>query len=184
VRACHDACEANYDAPLFSAGANFQPRPRHTFKEDCILFRSIVAASVALTLAGCASITDGTSQTIIFRLDPLDARCSLAREGNELGSVNGRQNTISVSKGARDIIVQCKADGYAQKTHRLVSTTQASGVVGGFFLDLGITDMITGAMWKYPTEVSLILEKDGQTSVSATAVPAAGVLPGASAPTN
>lgn len=118
----------------------------------CALVSSVV-------FVGCASITDGTSQTLIFNLTPTDTICQVTRDGAELGSVTGKQNTLTVSKGAKDIIVSCKAAGYVAKTQRLVSSTQTSGVVGGAFLDLGITDMITGAMWKYPTDISIVLEK-------------------------
>jgi hypothetical protein len=134
----------------------------------------LAAISVSLlALTGCASITDGTSQALIFRLDPREARCTLTREGTELGSVSGRQSTISVGKSSRDIVADCKADGYIPKTMRLVSSTQAAGVAGGFFLDLGITDMITGAMWKYQNEVSVILEREPVTPGQASASPAA-----------
>lgn len=119
---------------------------------------SCLAIAAALS-GGCASITDGTSQTIIFNLDPREARCVATREGETLGTVSGRINTLTVGKGARDIVVDCQAEGYRQQTQRLVSKTQAAGVVGGIFLDLGIVDMMTGAMWKYPTDVSISLEK-------------------------
>jgi len=114
---------------------------------------------VVLMLGGCASITDGTTQTLIFALSPGDATCQVSREGTELGSVTGKQNTLTVSKSSKDIIINCKAQGFVPKTQRLVSSTQTSGVVGGVFLDLGITDMITGAMWKYPNDVSIVMEK-------------------------
>jgi len=42
----------------------------------------------------------------------------------------------------------------------MVSKTQAAGVVGGFFLDLGIVDMMTGAMWAYENQVNVSLELD------------------------
>lgn len=150
-----------------------------------ILIASI--SSLLLALAGCASITDGTSQVLIFKLDPKETRCTLTRESTELGSVSSGQPTISVGKSSRDIVVACKADGYASKTMRLVSSTQTAGVVGGVFLDLGITDMITGAMWKYQNEISVILEREGVApGQSSTAVPApapvASAPVGASAP--
>jgi hypothetical protein len=138
-------------------------------------------SSSLLALTACASITDGTSQALIFKLDPKEARCVLTREGTELGSVSGAQPTISVGKSSRDIVVACKADGYASKTMRLVSSTQAAGVVGGVFLDLGITDMITGAMWKYQNEISVILEREGVVAGQASSgVPAPAAI--ASAP--
>jgi hypothetical protein len=43
---------------------------------------------------------------------------------------------------------------------RLISSTSANGVVGGAFLDLGIVDMMTGAMWKYGDGVTVALEKE------------------------
>lgn len=139
-----------------------------------ILMASISVSLVALT--ACASITDGTSQVLIFKLDPKETRCTLTRENTELGSVSSGQPTITVGKSSRDIVVSCKADGYSSKTMRMVSSTQAAGVVGGVFLDLGITDMITGAMWKYQNEISVILDREGgvlgQTSTAAS-VPAA-----------
>jgi hypothetical protein len=42
---------------------------------------------------------------------------------------------------------------------RLVSSAETAGVVGGAFLDLGITDLITGAMWAYPNTTTVSLEK-------------------------
>lgn len=71
-------------------------------------------------------------------------------------------NTITVGKGAKDIVIDCQAPGYERKTQRLVSSTQTSGVVGGIFLDLGVVDMITGAMWKYPSDVTIVMDKSAK----------------------
>jgi len=67
---------------------------------------------------------------------------------------------LTISKSKRDVIVKCAAPGYKPSTVRLVSSTQASGVVGGIFLDLGIVDMMTGAMWKYENSINVALEKE------------------------
>ncbi len=113
----------------------------------------------ALGFSGCASITQGTSQTLIFSVEPKSARCTLTREGDgELGSISATRNTVTVSKDKDDIVVACRADGYEDKTMRIVSSAQAAGIVGGAFLDLGITDLITGAMWKYPGEVTVVMD--------------------------
>lgn len=114
-----------------------------------------------ILLSGCASITQGTSQTIIFNLEPKETTCVATRDGDgQIGSVTTSNNTLTVSKDKDDIIVTCKAPQHKPKTVRLVSSTQAAGVVGGIFLDLGITDMITGAMWKYPESTNIALEKE------------------------
>ena len=117
--------------------------------------------TLSLGLANCASITQGTTQSLIFDLDPSTARCSLIREGDgEIGSVSSKNNTISVGKDKDDIVVKCNAPGYRQKTMRLVSSVSSAAVVGGLLLDLGITDMITGAAYQYPSQTIIALEKE------------------------
>ncbi|MFN9901391.1 MAG: hypothetical protein ACK55Z_21940, partial [bacterium] len=72
-----------------------------------------------LILSNCASITQGTTQSLIFDLDPSTTRCSLTREGDgEIGSITAKNNTISVGKDKDDIVVKCNAPGYKQKTMR------------------------------------------------------------------
>ncbi len=134
---------------------------------------------IVAVLGGCASITDGTEQTVVFNVQPREATCSAARNGTELSQFTGRDATLTVSKGARDIIITCKAPGYDTKVARLVSSTQGSGMVSVFLLDLGITDMVTGAMWKYPSNSAIVLERSVD---SAGAAPAPSAAPAALAP--
>ncbi len=109
---------------------------------------------------GCASITQGTSQTILFNLEPETAVCIAKRDGEgEIGTITANNNSLQVSKDKDDIIIRCKAPGYKNKSVRMVSSTQAAGVIGGAFLDLGITDMLTGAMWKYEGSLKIALER-------------------------
>jgi hypothetical protein len=120
-----------------------------------------VLAVLGLGLTGCASITQGTSQTILFNLEPKETTCVATRDGDgQLGTLTTSNNSLSVSKSKDDIVVTCRAPGFKQTSVRLVSSTQAAGVVGGIFLDLGIVDMMTGAMWKYPESTNVSLERD------------------------
>jgi len=124
--------------------------------------KKIILLIAAVSLVGCASITKGTSQTIIFNIEPKGTTCVATRDGDgEIGSVSTSNNTLKVSKDKDDIVVKCSAPGYKQKVTRLVSKTETAGVVGGAVIDLGITDMLTGAMWAYPNDVSIVLEKEG-----------------------
>ncbi len=123
--------------------------------------KKIILIFIFTLISGCASITQGTSQTIIFDIEPRETICTAMRDGDgELGSFSAKNNTLKVSKDKDDIVIKCKADGYKQKVMRLTSKTQAAGVLGGAFIDLGITDMMTGAMWMYPESASITLEKD------------------------
>ncbi len=114
---------------------------------------------VSAVISGCASITQGTTQVISFSIDPTEAKCSVVNKDNAtLGTVSGKANLLQVSKGAGDLIANCSAEGYDQKTTRIVSSTQTAGVLG-VAIDFGITDMLTGAMWKYPDHVAIVMDK-------------------------
>lgn len=122
--------------------------------------RIIFLTIFIVSLTGCASITQGTSQTLSFKLEPKETKCVLNRVGDgELGSISASSSTILVHKDKDDIIVQCTAPGYTQKTTRIVSGATTAGVTG-VLLDFGITDMITGAMYAYPTDITIVMEKE------------------------
>ncbi|OFW88863.1 MAG: hypothetical protein A3J37_09140 [Alphaproteobacteria bacterium RIFCSPHIGHO2_12_FULL_45_9] len=123
------------------------------------IFAAIFVAPL-LMLAGCVSLTQGNEQTITFNLQPKEIQCVASRNNVDISSITYQYNTLSVSKSKSDIVVQCAAPGYKRKIIRLRSETQAAGVVGGVFLDYGVTDMATGAMWRYPDEATIILQKE------------------------
>lgn len=136
-----------------------------------ILFTALAAGSL-IGLSGCASITQGTSQTLAFKIEPKEATCVLTRvDDGELGSVSGKANTIEVHKDKDDIVVKCSASGYNDKTTRIVSKAGAAGVTG-VMLDFGITDMITGAMYAYPSDINIVMENDGTKTADQQAVSA------------
>nr|VFJ78912.1 MAG: hypothetical protein BECKFW1821C_GA0114237_12103 [Candidatus Kentron sp. FW] len=122
--------------------------------------KSALFGIAATVLSGCASITQGTSQIIAFTIDPVDGKCTVTNsENSPIGTVTGTSNLLQTSKGAQDLIITCNADGYDQKVFRISSSTQTAGVLG-VAIDLGITDMLTGAMWKYPEHISVSLDKN------------------------
>lgn len=123
-----------------------------------MFWRVPAATAASMLFAGCASITDGTDQSIVVSVQPREARCAASRDSVELTTFTGRNPMFTVSKGARDILITCRHPAYEDKTARLVSKTQTEGVMSFLFLDLGITDMVTGAMWKYPSNVSILME--------------------------
>jgi hypothetical protein len=107
--------------------------------------------------SGCATVTQGTQQAISFKLEPKDTICEVSRVGDgKLGRVSSSSSTLFVGKDKDDIIVVCNAAGYEQSTTKVVSGATGAGVTG-VLLDFGITDMITGAMYRYPEEVTIVL---------------------------
>lgn len=121
----------------------------------------VLATFGVAALTGCASITQGTGQVIAFNLEPKETNCIATRDGDgQLGTITTVNSTLSVSKDKDDIVVSCKAPGHKPRTVRLTSTVSAAGIVGGVFIDLGVVDLMTGAMWKYPETVNVALEKE------------------------
>jgi hypothetical protein len=121
--------------------------------------KTFIALCACLSLAGCASVTQGTTQVISFSIDPTEAKCTIHNKENAiLGTVTGKSNLIQVSKGAGDLIANCTAEGFENKTTRIISSTQTAGVIG-IAVDFGIVDMLTGAMWKYPDHVAINMDR-------------------------
>lgn len=117
----------------------------------------ISTVACALMVTGCATVTQGTQQAISFKLEPPTTLCEITRIGDgKLGRVSASSNTIYVGKDKDDIIVTCNAPGYEQSTTKVVSGATGAGVTG-VLIDFGITDMITGAMYRYPEEVTISL---------------------------
>ncbi|OGA40645.1 MAG: hypothetical protein A3G28_00395 [Betaproteobacteria bacterium RIFCSPLOWO2_12_FULL_68_19] len=112
----------------------------------------------AAALSGCATITEGTSQTLSFSLEPAEAQCTVQREGDGvLGELGAGANALTVRKARQDITVACRAPGYEDATVTIASAASAAGLASAVLLDFGITDMATGAFWKYPETHSVVL---------------------------
>ena len=112
---------------------------------------------IPFIFTGCASITQGTSQILSFSIDPVEAVCTVNNEsGGQVGAVSGKINMLQVDKDNSDLLLNCSAKGYKSKITRIKSSTQTAGVIG-VTIDFGITDMLTGAMWKYPEHTTIVL---------------------------
>lgn len=121
----------------------------------------LAALCAILGVAGCATITQGSSQTLTFDIAPEGAHCVLTRvDDGELGVVTRSRNAITVSRDRDDILVSCKAAGYKPMTRRLASSATAAGMTSVLLIDFGITDLATGAMWAYPERQDISLEPD------------------------
>jgi hypothetical protein len=112
-------------------------------------------------VTGCATVTQGTSQMLTFSIEPQEARCALTRaDDGVLGVVTPNRNVITVSKDRDDIVVSCNAPGYKAATRRVLSSATGSAIASVFLLDFGITDLATGAFWKYPESHDIALERE------------------------
>lgn len=120
-------------------------------------FLAPFAAMVAVS--GCASIVEGTNQTIMVNMAPDTAQCVATRQGSQIGVVSGSARQLPVSKSRHDLWLRCTASGYETSDIKVESSASGWGVAGGIAFDLGITDYMTGALNKYPETVTVALVK-------------------------
>jgi hypothetical protein len=125
----------------------------------------------ALSAAGCASIVDGSKQTITVSSSPDHADCTLSRNGIAIAHVASTPGTAEIEKTHDDILVACSKDGYQSGNTPDAADVDAV-VFGNLILGglIGITiDAATGAADKYDSEVHVTL---AQRSVFGVAVAA------------
>jgi hypothetical protein len=110
-------------------------------------------------LAACASIVEGTDQSVTVITEPVGASCQLERDGTKIAIVSPTPGTVQVEKSKRDMSVTCTKDQHETSMAVLVSSFQAMTVGNAVFgWGIGvIVDASTGAMNKYPESVTIIM---------------------------
>jgi hypothetical protein len=114
----------------------------------------LLATATAWLLAGCATVTTGTTQPINIDSDPQQAECTLTREGLALGTVT-TPAPLTIKRHASTVHVVCKKPGY--EDGRLVMNSRFETASAGNFLVGGIigvmVDASSGASSRYEGNV-------------------------------
>lgn len=97
----------------------------------------------AVVLTGCATITNGTEQSITFDPPP-DRVCAVTRVDGVLGSVQTAAPTLVVTRTKHPITLDC---GDTQTVYE--PKINAAGYTSIGFIDFGLVDFATGALWEY-----------------------------------
>jgi hypothetical protein len=145
----------------------------------------VIALAAILPMCACATVVEGTSQTITLNTEPQGAECHLNRKGKEIGAIAQTPGSVRIDKSGADITVTCTKDGYQEtkvtSKSKFVGTTAGNIIAGGV---IGIVvDATSGANYVYPDAVQVALAPAGA-PVAATTPPAAtGPAPAAQAPT-
>lgn len=113
-------------------------------------------------LAGCASVTHGTSQTVTIDTLTVDgkavegAECSVANDKSETVALSG--SSVQVRRSGATLNIECTQPGYApasgQATSR-VNTGMVGNVLIGGLIGAAI-DSGTGAGFNYPNWIQLV----------------------------
>jgi hypothetical protein len=117
----------------------------------------LIAGSVFL--ASCASIVEGTDQTLAIKTDPTEAECTLTQEGNMVGKIDKTPGVLTLDKSKEDLIVECSKDGHFKEITSVSSSFEGmtfGNIIFGGIIGVGI-DAASGAMNHYPEEVTVLL---------------------------
>lgn len=126
-------------------------------KSYCLLLGIVTFA----TLAGCASITTGTNQSVSVKTGSVNnATCSLE---NNKGKwyVNKTPGSVTINRSYNDLSVDCEKSGYADSHKTVQSNTKGmafGNILAGGVIGAGV-DMADGAAYDYPTEIDVPMKK-------------------------
>jgi hypothetical protein len=133
-------------------------------------------AALGVALAGCGTITQGTSQNITITSNPSGAHCDLTRKGEHVATLDQTPGTVKVDKTKNDILLTCKLAGYQDASTNLESGYGAGtfgNIILGGVIGWGI-DSATGADNKYPSSANVQFVPVGAAPQSPIASPATG----------
>jgi phosphoketolase len=134
-------------------------------------------------LSGCASIVEGTTQSIAVTTPPADgAKCVLtSSEGTYYVTTPGN---VTVHKTKNDLDVSCRRDGF-KDAHATIPShfngATAGNILAGGVIGLGI-DAATGANYNYPTEYAITMMPAEAAPMNSMPAPATPPTPADAAP--
>jgi hypothetical protein len=120
-----------------------------------------LCSAALLLLCGCATITEGSDQSVTVMTDPSGAQCELRREGSIIGVVNPTPGTVQIDKDKDTITISCELEGYERGMGTLDSEFEgmtAGNLLFGGIIGVGV-DAASGAMHEYPSTFTLILDE-------------------------
>lgn len=122
------------------------------------MHRFAALALVAL-LPACATVVEGTSDTVTLSTNPAGATCTVDRNGERVAAVATTPGSVRIGKSRHDLNVTCTKEGYQPATvaasSKFTGATFGNVIAGGF---VGVAvDAASGANNRYPSEVKLDL---------------------------
>src|SRR2546425_4978706 len=86
-------------------------------------------AVLVWAVAGCATVTRGTTQSIAIETDPPGANCTITQDNKEVVTLAATPGAAVVDRRAVALEVSCRAPGYLEERRRLASIGDARNVL-------------------------------------------------------
>ncbi len=115
----------------------------------------IIAITAAGVLSGCATVSNGTVQTISVQTPNADgAGCSLENRQGDRWDIKSTPGSVSVRKSSGPLTLTCRRDGFFPSTvlveERLDDKSFGNAYLGGLGL---LVDAASGAVVRYPSTI-------------------------------
>jgi len=117
--------------------------------------RCYLSLALLLIMPGCATIVNGTSQSVAISTTPPGAHCDVARQGSHIGTVAPTPGSLHLDKSKNNIDVSCTKEGFQSAV--VTQSASFGGATFGNILLGGIIgasiDAASGANYSYPDMV-------------------------------
>lgn len=145
--------------------------------------RMLVLAAAGLALSGCATIIEGTTQSVSVSTAPtVGAKCKLqSSEGVWYVTTPG---SVTVHKTKNSLDVTCSKDGFAdgsQSVRPHFNGATLGNIILGGLIGAGV-DAASGADFNYPAEIDVPMKAADQTPTAQVAPAEAPTAAPAGAP--
>lgn len=142
------------------------------------MLKALIVMPLAL-LSACATIVNGSSQTVTVSTTPASATCSLDRMGQRIAAIAATPASVRIDKSKNDLSVTCGKEGYQRAT--VVHSPSFSGATFGNLIAGGVigvvVDASSGANYSYPTDIRLELAEKPAEALPPLSLNAPGSVP-------
>ncbi len=128
----------------------------------------LLLAAVAFGTSACSTVVNGSNQSISFHSGDVEgADCKIT--GGSDHAVNQNFVTpaeVKIPRSKKSLNLNCTKAGYEtteQTVHSKVEGSTAGNIIAGGVIGVGV-DALTGAIYKYPETVAIIMTKLGASS--------------------
>lgn len=137
--------------------------------------RTFAAAAALLALSGCASIFNGSTQSIVISSVPEGATASVTNRAGMKVHTGTTPVTLTLNRGAgyfkpEIYKVELAMEGYAPQELTVTGTVSGwyiGNVLFGGLIGMLAVDPVTGAMYVFPDSVSASLQPQGGATTGA-----------------
>lgn len=130
-------------------------------------------------LSACATIVNGSSQTVTVSTAPPGATCTVDRMGTRIGAIAQTPGSLRLDKSKNDLSVTCSKPGFQAAT--VTRAPSFGGATFGNIIAGGVVgvvvDAASGANYEYPGDIRLDLAAEAAPALPPIALQAPVLAP-------